>query len=131
MEKNKRYARLRVSGKDRLVHRLVYEWFIGAIPDGLCVCHHCDNTKCVRPSHLFTGTVQDNNMDRCNKGRSANGSRNGNAKLNELQVQLIRQDNRPYRDIANSYGITRAMISHIRCGKFWRKDLASTENGVS
>lgn len=125
MEKNKRYARLRVAGKDRLVHRLVYEWFISEIPDGYYVCHHCDNTKCVRPSHLFIGTVQDNNRDRHNKGRSANGSRNGNAKLNESQVQLIRQDDRPYRDIANSYGITRTMISHIKCGKFWRKDLSN------
>jgi hypothetical protein len=35
----------------------------------MCVCHRCDNPPCVRPDHLFLGTVQENNEDRERKGR--------------------------------------------------------------
>lgn len=66
-----RLSRKRVSPAPILVHR--YSWRLAgnAIPDGLAILHRCDNPPCVRPSHLFVGTLTDNNRDMRAKGRGA------------------------------------------------------------
>lgn len=49
--------------------RYVWAQAHGPIPDGLFVCHHCDNPRCVRLDHLFLGTNRDNQRDVVSKGR--------------------------------------------------------------
>lgn len=46
------YGRLSVDGVELLAHRLSYETFVGAIPDGLQLDHLCRNRACIRPDHL-------------------------------------------------------------------------------
>lgn len=63
------------SGATALAHRVVYEGLVGPIPEGMLLCHHCDNPKCVRPDHIFVGTDADNKADMYAKGRHASGDR--------------------------------------------------------
>lgn len=71
------YGHFTVSGKLVGAHRVAYQLAHGPIPLGLLVCHTCDNPQCVRPDHLFLGTVRDNALDAQRKSRLATGDRNG------------------------------------------------------
>jgi hypothetical protein len=55
--------------KKLAAHRLAWIIFVGPIPEGMQVCHKCDNPKCVNPEHLFIGTNYDNVQDKVAKNR--------------------------------------------------------------
>lgn len=57
-------------GKSGKAHRVAYALFRGPIPDGMNVCHHCDNPPCCNPEHLFLGDDAANAADRESKGRN-------------------------------------------------------------
>lgn len=61
--------RINKKHKKAFVHRYAYELFVGPIPDGLIICHHCDNPPCCNPDHLYAGTHADNTADKIARGR--------------------------------------------------------------
>jgi hypothetical protein len=103
-------------------HRVSYEFAHGSIPDGLFVCHACDNRDCVNPNHLFAATQRENVRDMVRKGRrhSSAGDLNPSAKLKSDQVIAIRQDNRSSSEILAEYEISISTLWAIRHRDTWR-----------
>lgn len=79
-------------------HRFSYALQNGSIPDGMDICHKCDNPPCCNPNHLFAGTAQDNITDAIAKGRhvppppnQVEGETNGLAQYTHVQVREFRR----------------------------------------
>ena len=112
------YGHIREGGRGspmKRVHILVYESINGAVPEGLQVCHTCDNRKCCNPAHLFLGTAKDNIQDMIKKGRKfLTYGETGNYKLTNDQVKAIRLDSRSLSIIAKDYGTCKSNISMIK-----------------
>lgn len=109
------------AGQHILVHRAAWEESKGPISDGLDCLHHCDNPPCWNVDHLFLGTQADNNADRDRKGRHVPslGEAHGMAILTESQVRAILEDQRPRKEIAESFGVS-VNIHMIKGRKTWR-----------
>ncbi len=102
-------------------NRVCWTLIFGEIPEGLFVCHHCDNPKCVNPAHLFLGTHRDNMIDMHKKGRhrvKENHYENAK-KLQKVDIKAIRKSNEHIRKIADRYGITQGVVTRIKHHKHW------------
>lgn len=114
------YGNVKLLNKTRYTHRVSYELAFGDIPNGLYVLHHCDNRKCVNPSHLFLGTARDNSDDKVYKNRQPRGETNGRCKLSDEQVAEIRRRYKPFGKggegsptLAKIFGVSWSQIQKI------------------
>lgn len=93
------YGQVSRTGGGIGAHRV--SWFLayGPIPDGLFVCHRCDNPPCVNPDHLFLGTAKDNRLDMMSKGKTTRPSQPVRGEMH-FWAKLTEDDVRSIRDLA-------------------------------
>lgn len=119
------YGVFHYEGRTGRAHRAAVEFYKGPIPDGLFVCHRCDNPACVNPDHLFVGTNAENTADKVAKGRQTRGEMQPNRKLTLEQARAIRQSTDRSDELARRYAVTRRHINNIRSGRFWSRSLSA------
>jgi len=133
------YGRFHCRNRKWRAHRAAYTIFVGDIPPGMCICHHCDTPLCVNPAHLFVGTQRDNVHDMIRKGRKAPsplplgvgarvsrdtnykriGELNGKAILNGERALLIAFSKERIATLAARYGVSPTTVGHVRGGRSW------------
>jgi hypothetical protein len=121
--RNGGYGRTRYGDRTIAAHRLSWIIHNGAIPpDGMYVCHSCDNPSCVNPEHLFLGTSAENNADMLRKGRNRQvaGERHWRAKLTESDVDYIRTARESAAVLAGRLGVSVSTINRARAGCSWK-----------
>lgn len=123
----KGYGVLRIG--EQMVHSNRVAWMVtyGDIPNGLFVCHHCDNRLCCNPEHLFLGNNQDNMRDMARKGRGRNspsyGESHPNSKVTQRDVEEMRRlygtGKYTYYQLAPLFGISYQNVGNIITRKTW------------
>jgi hypothetical protein len=110
------YGQISIGNKVyRGAHRVSYELNVGPIPEGLEVCHSCDNPSCVNPDHLFVATHKENMHDMFRKGR------NGQIALTreqEVEVKDLLGQGWEKQWVADAYGISMSTIGYLKKRKF-------------
>jgi hypothetical protein len=101
--------------RNQAAHRASYKMHVGPIPEGMLVCHRCDNPACVNPAHLFLGTPKANVQDMIRKGRFARPA----AIISPSDVPFIRGSAETSTALAERYGVGPDAIRNIRSGKTW------------
>lgn len=117
------YARVKHCGRKFLAHRLAYTLAKGEIPNGLLVCHSCDQRSCCNPEHLFVGSPLDNVADAVSKRRHAAGERCNHNKVTAEEVKLIRQTWSAAEGagpLARRFGISREQVYNIVQRRSWK-----------
>lgn len=107
---------IRINWKCYYAARISYEMYVGNIPFGMYVCHHCDNHLCVNPQHLFLGTQKDNMRDASRKGRLHKNVINESV---VAWIKKLRAEGKTLNEISRETNIPIGTVGHIVAGTRW------------
>jgi hypothetical protein len=112
------YGARKESG-EHLAHRITWVIANGPIPEGLFVCHICDNPPCVNPAHLFLGSHRDNMRDMARKGRAIGGTPYKLTASDVREMRDLRAHGWSFRQIGAAYGVSGHYVGAICAGRRW------------
>lgn len=98
------YGAVRMNGRTRLAHRVMYESVFGPLQRNRHLHHKCENPLCINPAHLDVLSQADHN-------------RLTNSKLSSEQVAFIRACDLTLVQIAARFGISTGTAFNVRSGK--------------
>lgn len=102
------------------VHRLVYETFVGPIPEKMEINHIDGNKSNNSFENLEVVTSSENKLHAFRTGlKSLTGEKHNNLKLNDQAIMDIITSKEMGKVLAEKYGVCRSMISRVRHGKAW------------
>jgi hypothetical protein len=119
------YGKFFYRGRQVFAHRFAWKLTYGKIPAGKWVLHRppCQNRLCVRPSHLYLGTVKENSADMILNGNSRKGEKMHNAKTTAAQVRKMRREASagiPQAVLAKRYGLKWTTVFAIIHRRTWK-----------
>lgn len=102
-------------GRPMGAHRAAYILTYGDIPDGMNVCHRCDNRWCVNPAHLFLATTKENMQDASKKGRLNKPRENGwkISAAGRREIVSRSQQGESSRSIAKDFNVSHKAILKV------------------
>jgi hypothetical protein len=113
--------------KQYYAHRVAYAVFHGPIPDGMDICHTCDNPACCNLDHLWAGTPADNARDMVSKGRGKGkvfrGEDHPMSKLTADEASAIRKladEGMNQMEIARQFGVSQSTVMGVRTRRTWK-----------
>ncbi len=105
--------------KTMSVHRSVALAFIGPRPPGYEVRHLDGDVSNNALSNLVYGTKSENESDKLVHGTSNRGERNGQSKLTDKIVRMVRRSSRTNVSLAIELGVSDSTISMVRSKLRW------------
>jgi len=110
--------------KQGRITRILWEKERGPIPEGMQVCHKCDNPPCCNLDHLFLGTARENSDDKRAKRRESrgeSGNRGGLVSGQVVKARQLRKQGMSCSEILSALNLP-CSESHVACitnGKSW------------
>lgn len=120
------YGQFSENGYPLRAHRVAYELHYGVPPQHFAL-HHCDNSLCCNPLHIYDGTQADNVRDRETRGRGAKRSgMNSSARVRKLADVDVLEIRRQYaaggvtqRALAEAFDVAQQTVDGIIHRRRW------------